>query len=142
MAGAQTVLLVIIGMIAIAEGVALWQLYERFNHEMKRMQQQLANIDIDSKLNSSFADNTGRGIDNLAHIISIKIQEHFGISARSHFELIEKVKMSTRIKPELRDLLAEFFSEMTHVSYKNDHINEDERDSLQEKARIIMKTLR
>lgn len=111
----------------------LEDLFDKLNHE-------ISDIIIDSKLNSAFADGSLHNLDKLAKQVFEKTKMKFNIEADSYSEMAIELN-SVNMNKEFKKVLIDFFEQMIKISYRGQALSPDETNDLQKQIRIIIRSL-
>lgn len=115
-------------------------MYDRQKELIKEVGSKFSEINIDNKLSSMFSENgSSRSIDNLTKSLFTSIKKKYDIHSVSYTDFIEDVKRHGTMSDKLKDVLIDFFTEVIHISYRDQTISENEKNDLREKIKIIIK---
>jgi hypothetical protein len=98
-------------------------------------------IDIDNKISAMFTGSSTKTVDGLSKIVFKQLKDKFDIRARSYAELIEEIKLNPTINLELKESLISFFQEIIRISYREENVDETERETLKLKIKSILRKL-
>lgn len=107
--------------------------FDKLNHE-------ISDVVIDSKLNSAFADGSLHSLDKLAKQIFQKTKMKFNIEAESYSEIANELNHINMDKA-FRQVLIDFFEHMIKISYRGENLKDSEIGELQKQIRTIIQSL-
>ncbi len=137
------VVLIIVAAISIIDLYLVLDLSKKVSSIVGDFKNKLSDIGIDSKISTMFTDGGSmKSVDDLASLLFKNIKRHFGFKAKSYAEIIEEIKISPKIKGEMKDALTEFFEEIIHISYRKDVLTEKEEEDFKKKVKIILTRLK
>ncbi len=136
---------IIIAIISLLVGIVnayfIWKLFDKLIHTNKTVEDRFSEIDLDNQLNNLFSNENSKNIDGLTKLVFENIKTKYNLNAKSYSEILEEIKISSVMSLELRELLADFFSEVIRISYRAESINEFEKDHLRQKIKLIFRIL-
>jgi hypothetical protein len=119
----------------------IWKLYTRIHSVQEEVGSHFSEIDIDNKISAMFTGSSTKTVDGLSKIVFKQLKDKFDIRARSYAELIEEIKLNPTINLELKESLISFFQEIIRISYREENVDETERETLKLKIKSILRKL-
>ena len=128
-------------LIGVANAYFIYKLYSRMDNVSKEIGSHFSEMNIDNKITAMFSGSSTKTVDGLSKIVFNQLKEKFDIRARSYAELIDEIKLNPTISLELKETLISFFQDIIRVSYKDEAVDDTEKDMLKMKIKTILQKL-
>jgi len=136
----STVISIVALGVAFGSGYYFWKRMNQLELSFDKLNHEISDIVIDSKLNSAFADGSLRNLDKLAKQIFEKTKMKFNIEAESYSEIASELN-HVNLDKGFRKILVDFFEQMIKISYRGQNLTQDETADLQKQIKTIIRSL-
>lgn len=126
--------------VALGTGYYLWRKMIQMQESFDRLNHEISDVVIDSKLNSAFADGSLHNLDKLAKQVFQKTKMKFNIEAESYSEIASELNR-VNMNKDFRKVLSDFFEQMIKISYRGQNLTPEETSDLQKQIRVIIRSL-
>ena len=135
------VLLIVFGLISIVNSVFLVILNSKVKKDIEAFNNKLTDLHLDSKISDIFSESMDHeSLHKLTNNLFKRIKEDFNLKANNHSELVEELKKAD-IDDDLKEALVDFFQQMIIIAYKEEEMEQSDKEALKKKIKMIIKML-